>query len=369
MKERAKPGRPDFVLCIPVVILLGFGMVMVFSASGVQSRELYNDDGVIFMKQMVALAVGLVGLLVTLFFPHRIYAKKPVMLLAIAAVLFLLIGVIFQAEAKGAHRWYYLGRFGFQPSDLAKVVLIVYIAAVSTAFGSNANPGVWRRRLILILPVVAAFCGLILAQPDFGTTMILLFITSVMLFLAGIPKRTLILGAVLLLPIMAGLLVSKSYRLKRLTDFMFSEHYQNRQAKLAVGSGGMTGLGLGQGKQKLYYLPEPHTDFIFATLCEELGLLGALTVLGCYLFFLFRGVLVLRRVPTPYSQILGSGLLLLLSVQALINISITLNLFPNKGLTLPFMSAGGTSLIISLCMFGILMNISREQVVGNRVAQ
>ncbi len=362
-----KPRRPDFILCIPVVILLGFGMVMVYSASGVQSLEIYRDSGVIFFKQVVALALGVVALIAAVLTPHQVYRKKPLLWLAVAATLALLIGVIFQEEAKGAHRWYYIGRFGFQPSDLAKVVLIMFTAALSTAFSGERNP--WTRRLSLIVPILSAFCALILLQPDFGTTMIILAIVGVMLFLAGLPYRYLLFGALFALPLMAGVMVSESYRVKRLTDFIFTEHYQTRQAKLAIGSGGLTGVGLGNGKQKLHYLPEPHTDFIFATLSEEFGFVGAATVLACYLFFLFRGMIVLSRVESAYSRVLGSGFLTLLTIQALINISVTLNLFPNKGLTLPFMSAGGTSLAVSLAMFGVVLNISRWQVADNKAVR
>ena len=366
MKPKVKPRRPDVILSIPVVILLGFGMVMVYSASGVQSKEIYDDAGVFFFKQMVALIIGLGAMTAAIFVPHHTYRKRPFLFLAVTAVVLLLIGVIFQYEAKGAHRWYYIGRFGFQPSDLAKLVAIMCVAAYATAFSNEGRP--WKKRLIHILSIVGVFCALIMLQPDFGTTMVIISICGIMLFLAGIPMRILFFGGLLLLPIMAGLLATRSYRIKRITDFMFNEHYQTRQSKLAIGSGGLTGVGLAKGKQKLYYLPEPHTDFIFSTLCEEFGFLGALTVLACYMTLLFRGIFVLQRVESPYSRLLGAGLLLLLVTQALVNISITVNLFPNKGLTLPFMSAGGTSLILSLIMFGIILNISRWQVVENRVA-
>lgn len=359
-----KPRKPDFILSIPVIILLGFGLVMVYSASGVQSREIYNDASAIFFKQLVALGVGLVALTVTILVSHRIYRHPVVLLGALLLVVVLLAGVIFQVEAKGAHRWYYFGRFGFQPSGLAKVVMVLFVAAICSAFCED--PRRWKKRLIFTAPVVAVFCGLILAQPDFGTTMILLAIVGIMMFLAGMPLRYLVLGGLLILPLMGGLLATESYRIQRIRDFVFTEHYQTKQSKLAIGSGGLTGLGLAKGKQKLYFLPEPHTDFIFATLCEEFGFMGAATVLGCYLFFLIRGILVLKRVESRYSRILGAGLLVLLIMQALINISISLDLFPNKGLNLPFMSAGGTSLIMSLAMFGILLNISRWQVVDNR---
>ena len=361
-----KPKRPDFILSIPIVILLGFGMVMVYSASSAQSMELYHDETVIFFKQMVALCAGLAAMTVAIFIPHHIYRWRLVLFPMILLVIGLLIGVIFQIEAKGAHRWYYIGRFGFQPSSLAILVMVMFVASCVTGFVKKEKP--WKARLTLVAPVLVLFCGLILAQPDFGTTLILIGIVGVMLFLAGMPSRILVLGCLLLLPLLAGILATKQYRIQRIHDFIFKEHYQTRQAKLAIGSGGLTGVGLAMSKQKLHYLPEPHTDFIFATLCEELGFMGAITILACYLFFLIRGLHVLRRVESDYSRLLGGGLLLLTTIQALINISITVDIFPNKGLTLPFMSAGGTSLIMSLAMFGILLNISRYQVVQNRVA-
>lgn len=364
MNEQRKPGRPDFILFIPVVILVGLGLVMVHSASSVQSRELYNDSGFIFFKQLMALLGGLVGMVVTVMLPHHIYRRKAIMYLALSVVIGLLIAVTFQSAANGARRWFNLAGFGFQPSDLAKIVMILFIAAYSSAF--KDEPGAWLKRLKYIVPVLVVFCGLILAQPDFGTTMIILFIAGVMMFLGGLPIRFLVLGGCVLAPMIVGLVVTENYRMERLKSYFTKPHYQNEQARLAIGSGGLTGVGMGRGEQKLYYLPEPHTDFIFATLCEEFGLVGALALLSCYIFFLLRGMFVLRRVDNRYSRLLGAGLLLLLCIQAFINISIALGLFPNKGLTLPFISAGGTSLAMSLCMFGILLNISRYQVIENR---
>ena len=362
-----KPGRPDFILLIPVVILVGLGLVMVHSASSMQSRELYGDADFIFVKQLAALAAGVIGMLMMVLLPHHFFRRKSIMYLAVIAVAVLLIGVTFQFEANGARRWYNLAGFGFQPSDLAKIVMIMFIAAYATAFGTER--GAWLRRLGHIAPVLVIFSGLILAQPDFGTTMILLFIAGVMLFLAGLPFRFLILGGILATPIIIGLVITEDYRMARIMSYLNEEHYQNQQSRLAIGTGGLTGVGMGNSEQKLYYLPEAHTDFIFATLCEEFGLVGALALLGCYMFFLIRGVIVLCRIDNDYSRVLGAGFLSLLSMQAFINISIALGLFPNKGLTLPFISAGGTSLAMSLCMFGILLNISRYQETENRVVE
>lgn len=365
MKTNSTNRHPDFLLFIPIVMLVGIGMVMVYSASQRQSEELYDDSTVIFMKQVVALAIGAVGMAVCILIDHRIYRKKALLYCMIAAVTVLLIGTLFQDAANGARRWYYIGRFGFQPSDLAKLVIIMYVAAIATI---SKRVGDWMWRLLRIAPVIVVLCGLILSQPDFGTTMLILFIVTTMMFLSGIPFRILALGGMIMLPIVVGLVVTKSYRMQRIKSFMFEEHYQVRQAKLALGSGGLTGVGLAKSKQKLHFLPEPHTDFIFATLGEEFGLMGALAVIACYVTLLWRGLRVLGRVPERYSQVLGSGLLLLIIFQAFINISIALALFPNKGITLPFMSAGGTSLILSLCICGILLNISRFQVVENREA-
>ena len=368
MNAQRKPGRPDFILFMPVVILIGLGLVMVHSASSMQSRELYGDASFIFVKQLAALAAGLVGMTVMLFLPHQLFRRKSIMYLAVIAVGALLVGVIFQSEANGARRWYNIAGFGFQPSDLAEIVVVMFIAAYAT--GLEPGRGVWLRRMCHIAPVLIVFSALILMQPDFGTTMILLFIAGVMLFLAGLPMRFLILGGILVTPIVVGLVMTKDYRMARIKAYFTEEpHYQNKQSMLAIGSGGLTGVGMGNSEQKLYYLPEAHTDFIFATLCEEFGLVGALALLSCYMFFLLRGVVVLVRVENTYSRILGAGMLLLLCLQAFINVSIALGLFPNKGLTLPFISAGGTSLAMSLVVFGLLLNISRYQVTENRMVE
>lgn len=361
-----KPKKPDFILSIPVVILLGFGMVMVYSSSAHISNELYGDASRIFTKQLVALALGLPTLVACSFIPHDFYRRKSVMFLAVLAILALLCGVLFQSAAKGASRWYYFGGFGFQPSVLATLISIMFVAAYATAFDRSRD--VWIRRLKVIGPFLVITCGMILAQNDFGTTMIILVIAGMMLFLAGLPFRILALGGVILLPIMLGLILTKPYRIARIKSYLGEPHYQVQQSQIAIGSGGLTGVGLGQGKQKMAYLPEAHTDFIFANLGEEFGLLGCLSLLLCYVFFLMRGFFVLARVESSYSRILGSGFLLLITLQAMLNISVALGLFPNKGLTLPFVSAGGTSLIMSMAMFGIILNISRWQIQDNRVA-
>jgi cell division protein FtsW len=355
--------KPDWLLLVPVALLLALGLIMVYSASGAQSQDIYGDDSVIFMKQIYAFGAGIIAMMIGIFLPHNLYRHKFVLFPALFVVIGLLIAVNFQEATKGASRWFYIGSFGFQPSDLAKMVIIMYVAAFSTRLRDNIR---WVDRLKYIVPMLVVTCGLILVQPDFGTTMVILFIVGIMLFLAGLPMRFLILGGVLLAPIVIGLVVSQPYRIKRIMDFVHEEHYQNRQAKLAFGSGGFSGVGLGEGKQKLHYLPEPHTDFIFATLGEEFGFLGTFFAMVFYMAFFIRGIRVLCRIPVGFSRILGTGLLMLLTVQAFMNISIALGLFPNKGITLPFMSAGGTSLMLSLAMVGILLNVSRAQVVENR---
>ena len=356
----SKPKRPDFILSLPIVLLLGFGMIMVSTASAPQIRDL------IFNKQLVALALGLAGLIACTLISHQIFRKKPILFLGLAVVLFLLIGVLFQPAVKGAHRWYHLGSFGFQPSDLAKIVLIMFTAAVASGYRDHPRP--WRARLLMLVPVYVVICGLIFVQPDYGTTFIIVSIVGVMLFVAGLPWKMVFQSGLAVFVLMIGFLFTESYRIERLRQFFDDDpHYQNKQALLAIGSGGLTGMGIGQGKQKLGYLPEPHSDFIFAHLCEETGFLGAMTLLGCFLFLLLRGVVILQRVPDPFSQLLGAGLLLLLTGQAIANLSVNLGLLPNKGLPLPFISAGGTSLLLSLTMFGILLNISRYQKPENRV--
>ncbi|MCB1050144.1 MAG: cell division protein FtsW [Acidobacteria bacterium] len=364
------PRKPDFILCIPLVCLITLGLVMVRSASGFQSLALYKDPNAIFTKQLVALIVGLFGLLVLAKIPHDFYRRPAILYFAVIVVIGLLIGVKFQPVANGAQRWYYIGSFGFQPSDLAKVVLIIFTAAFSARVKGPQGPAFpWTQRLVPIIGLLTVFSILILWQPDFGTTVILIFIVGVMLFLGGLPFRFLALGGLLLLPLVIGLVVTEGYRMKRILDFSDKkEHYQITQSKIALGAGGLTGVGLGEGKQKLHYLPEAHTDFIFATIGEELGFIGSSFVLLMYLWFFSRGFVVMSRVESGYSQLLGMGLLVLLLTQALINISVTLDLFPNKGLTLPFLSAGGTSLMICLACCGILLNISRYQVGDNRMA-
>ncbi len=365
MNAQIKARKPDFLLCVPVVCLMFLGLIMVKSASGMQSLELFHDTDAIFNKQLIAAAIGVVGLMIAMNVNFRIYRHPILLYFAVACVLFLLVGVKFQPAANGAQRWFFINGFGFQPSDLAKIVLIMFVAAHAS---KGRQTGVaWKQRLIPIAVVLMTFTTLIMWQPDFGTTMILIFIVGVMLFLAGLPLAYFFLAGLLLCPIVVGLVMTEGYRMQRLVDFRADkDHYQTVQSKIAMGSGGLTGVGLGEGKQKLHFLPEPHTDFIFSTLGEELGLLGTGFVVAMFLVFLWRSVVVLSRVDSLHARLLGGGIVVLIMSQAFLNMSIALDLFPNKGLTLPFLSAGGTSLILCLCMCGVLLNISRFQELGNR---
>ncbi|MCB1042244.1 MAG: cell division protein FtsW [Acidobacteria bacterium] len=363
--KQARVRHPDFILCVPIVCLLALGLVMVRSASGIESLELFRNPDAIFNKQMVAAAIGMTALLILMHIRCDLYRHPVILYGAVLVVLALLVGVKFQPAANGAQRWYFIGGFGFQPSDVAKIVLMMFVAAHASKPKSQWVG--WKERLIPIALVLIAFTSLIMWQPDFGTTMILIFMVGVMLFLAGLPIGYFVLSGIFLLPIVAGLVMTEGYRMQRIMDFRADkDHYQTVQSKIALGSGGLTGVGLGEGKQKLHFLPEPHTDFIFSTLGEEMGFVGTTFVVAMFLLFLWRSAIVLSRVESAHAQLLGAGIVLLILTQAFLNISVSLDLFPNKGLTLPFMSAGGTSLILCLAMCGILLNISRLQVTDNR---
>lgn len=365
MSRKLKAHKPDFLLCVPIVCLLSLGLVMVKSASGIESLELFRDGDKIFNKQLIAAAVGLVALVIAMNVRCNLY-RNPILLYGfIFLVTALLIGVKFQPAANGAQRWYFVSGFGFQPSDLAKIALIMFIAAHASKPRSESIG--WKERLIPIAIVLVTFSSLIMWQPDFGTTMIMVFLAGVMLFLAGLPLGYFLLAGTLLCPIVVGLVVTEGYRMQRIVDFRADkDHYQTVQSKIALGSGGVTGVGLGEGKQKLHFLPEPHTDFIFSTLGEELGMVGTAFVVAMFLLFLWRSVVIISRVDSQHARLLGGGIVILILTQAFLNMSIALDLFPNKGLTLPFLSAGGTSLILNLAMCGIILNISRFQVLANR---
>jgi len=362
----AKKLASDKVLFTVVILLVGFGLVMVYSASAAVARgnsETGSGVNPFLVKQGLAAVIGLAAMLVAMHVDYRILKRPAVVYTLLAGAVVLLVAVLFQPVMNGTRRWFFLGPISVQPAELAKLALIPFVAYQLDRKLDRVN------RPELLVPVglaVGLITGLILMQPDFGTSVLLLVTIGTMLFTAGLAWRFVGLGASTALPALAFLIYSEGYRRERFLAFLDPEKdplgtgYQVLQSLIAVGAGGVLGVGLGNSGQKLFYLPQPHTDFIYAIVAEELGMLGALTVLGLFLVLLWRGLLAARHAPDAFGRFLGIGLTAVLVVQALINISVATALLPTKGIPLPFLSYGGSSLVVSMAASGVLLNLSEH---------
>ena len=352
----------DRGLIMTVLALLGFGLIMVFSASTVVSAELYGSQTSIFTRQLLFVLIGLVGLMVSMNIDYHFYQKGAViyslLLLSLALLLYLLVA----PESGGVQRWIRLGPANFQPSELAKLAVILltsfYLVTRKEEFHS------FRRGLLPYLAVVGAIVLLVLLEPDLGTAASIALTALFLLFLGGLRYRYLLGRVLAAVPVLYFLVVRVPYRLDRFLAFLYPDRdpygmgYQIRQSLIAVGSGGWSGLGYAQGKQKLSFLPEPHTDFIFAVVGEELGLLGCCTVVVLFGLFFWRAARISVRADSPFGTYLGLGIACMVILQAFVNMSMVVSLLPTKGLPLPFVSVGGSSMIMTMTAVGILLNIS-----------
>jgi cell division protein FtsW len=343
-----------------VVLLTLFGLMMVFSASAMVSMRASGTFTGYLAKQAIATLLGLGLLYATTRFDYRRLRHPLVVfgLLATCTVLLLLVLV------GGNQRWLNFGGFSFQPSELTKLALLIYLADLLVRKKDRLDEV--RPVLLRCLGLVIFFAGLIYLQPDFGTAASLLLITFCLFFIAGVPLRYLAGlaagGGVVLL----GLAVRADYRWRRLVAFLnpdadpLGQNFQVNQSLIAVGAGGVSGTGLGESSQKLFFLPAAHTDFIFAVIGEELGFLGCLALVVAFLILLWRGIRVALRAPDPFGTYLAAGITLSLVLQAFINMGVVLGLLPTKGLPLPFVSYGGSSLMISLLAAGLALNVSQH---------
>jgi len=295
---------------------------------------------------------------------YRTYRSHKLVWALFAVVVAMLVAVLFSREVNGTRRWFALGGFGIQPSELAKVVVILFTAMTLERRMHRVNELTYA--LLPIGIITAVLVGLILLEPDFGTAVTMLAVVGLMVFAAGLSYRYLFGAALLALPALYVILMSADYRRQRLLAFLnpwadpLGNGFQIIQSLIAVGTGGLRGKGLMAGVQKLFYLPEPHTDFIYAVISEELGLVGATVVLACFCVIAWRGMRAAMRAPDGFGAFLALGLTAMIVVQAFVNISVVLGLMPTKGIPLPLVSAGGSSLLINLLAIGVLLNISQH---------
>lgn len=362
----AKKLACDRVLFGTVAVAVGFGLVMVYSASAALARA--HADGrpgfnPYVAKQVLAAVLGLVAMGVAMHVDYRHLRRPAVAWTLVAGAVTLLVLVLYGPEINGTHRWFRLGPVSLQPSELAKLALVPFVAYQIERKPDRVNqPAV----LAPVLVVTGAMVGLIFLQPDFGTAVLLLVAVLLMLFLAGLAWRFLATAAGVALPLLALLVLTAEYRRRRLFAFLDPESdplgasFQAHQSLIAVGSGGLLGLGPGGSLQKLHYLPHPHSDYVFAIVAEELGLVGAAAVLGLFALILWRGVKAGAAAPDLFGRYLAWGLTGMLVIQALIHVSVCLALAPSKGIPLPFISYGGSSLVVSMAACGVLLNVSEH---------
>ncbi|MFQ5828252.1 MAG: putative lipid II flippase FtsW [Candidatus Methylomirabilia bacterium] len=356
---------PDLWLFGAVVALVSLGVIMVYSGSAIVAADRFGDPYFFLKKQLLWTMVGFACLWAALAVDYRQLEKIVVPLLALSLVLLVLVLVSpLGQEINGTRRWLRWGPISFQPAELAKLALVAYLAF----FLSRRSEGAvsFRAGLLPPLLVTGAMAGLVLLQPDLGSSLTLLTVMFALLFVAGARVRQMTLLAASALPLVVVAIASAPYRWKRIVSFLdpwadpLGSGFQMIQSYLALGSGGWFGRGLGASKQKLFYLPEPHTDFIFAIIGEELGFVGALGVVGLFAVLTWRGLRVGLRAPTPFGAYLALGLTLLLTCQTLVNLGVVTGLLPTKGLPLPFVSFGGSALVTTMVAAGLLLNVSQH---------
>jgi cell division protein FtsW len=360
----ARKLKSDKVLFLVTLFLVCSSVVMVYSASAVHALNWFNQPYFFLIKQAMWAALGLAAMTIAMRFDYRNYREPSFIWLSLAVAIVALIAVLFAPPIHGSRRWFDVGGLGVQPSELAKLSAIFFIAALLERRMNRIDDVPYA--LVPIGIVVGGLFGLILLEPDLGTAITLLLIAAAMVFAAGLSYRY-VAGVVLSgLPIVYFVLMSAPYRRRRLMAFWnpwndpLGDGYQVIQSLIAVGAGGLFGRGLMGGVQKLFYLPEPHTDFIYAVIGEELGLIGTTVVLACFVIIAWRGCHIAMHAPDRFGTFLAIGLTTMIAVQAFVNISVVLGLVPTKGIPLPFVSAGGSSMLISLLGMGILLNVSQH---------
>lgn len=347
-----------------VLLLVLFGLVMVFSASAVIAQAQYGSPYQFMLRQAAWALVGMIALVLLMRVDYRIYNNPRVVFSSVAVTMVLLVGVFAMHGMNGAHRWIRLVGTTLQPSELAKPVIVLFLAYFLQTRIHQMDD--WKGTILKAVSIPVMFSALIMKEPDLGTAMVCMAVTALMLYLAGARVKYFAIGAALASPVMYYMLFHVKFRRDRMLAFVNPEAdprgtgFHILQSLIAVGTGGFHGLGLMEGRQKLFYLPEVQTDFIFANICEELGLIGAVIVVALFVALAYRGLRAAYLSTDPFARFLAFGLTTAILIQAFFNISVVLALLPTKGIPLPFISSGGTSIFLTLASMGVLLNVTRE---------
>ncbi|HKM81335.1 MAG TPA: putative lipid II flippase FtsW [Candidatus Acidoferrum sp.] len=368
MARRSDTDRWLFGVTLVLCLL---GTVMIFSASAVTAQQQYGHSYFFVARQVVWLVFGLLGMFALMKLDYHRLREPAVVYSALCLVVVMLVGTFFLDKSHATHRWIRFGPLGIQPSELAKLAVILYLAWFLDLRRRTPTSLEFRKQDVLrtILPAVAPILvcvGLIVAQPDLGTSVDILLIMTAILFVAGLSWKWVAVGVGAALPVLFVLIYFVSYRLVRLLSFLHPDSdpqgagFQLLQSLIAVGSGGFTGVGLMESKQKLFYLPEAHTDFIYAVICEELGFIGAVVVITLFAVYAWRGLRAAFNAPDGFGSMLALGVTAMVLCQSLINFAVVLGMLPTKGIPLPFVSYGGSSLLVMLLATGVLLNVSQQ---------
>jgi len=365
MPRSVQPDRKLFIVTLALCLI---GVVMVFSASAMTASEQFGAGYIFLLRQLIYVVLGIAGMFWLMNMDYRRLRQPRVVFTGLALSFVMLVGVFFLDRSHQTHRWFRMGPFSFQPSEMAKLALIIFLAWFLELRRLPRNFGVnnWLHTLAPALGTTVVMAALVVKEPDMGTAFMIVLISMMMLFVAGLSFRY-IAGTVLAaIPTIYLLIVRVPYRLQRFEAFLHPEldpkgaGFQLLQSLISVGSGGMTGVGLMESRQKLFFLPEAHTDFIYAIIGEELGFIGAVVVLTLFAVYGWRGFVAAMKAGDDFGKFLGLGITTMVVGQALINLSVVLGMMPTKGIPLPFISYGGSSLFAMLLATGVLLNISQQ---------
>lgn len=360
----------DPIVLITTVLLIGIGIVMIYSSSAIIAMERYNDPYFFLKRQAIWVAMGSILMALILRLDYRIIRKLTYPAIFITVVLLILLLIPqFSREIGGARRWLHLGPISFQPSELAKSTLILYIAHSLVKNADKLQDFTFGYLPNLV--ILGLFFLLIFFQPDLGTALIILMVVFTLFFVAGVRFLYIFFSFLMIIPFLCVTVLGVTgvtYQKIRILAFLNPWHdplgsgFQIIQSFLALGRGNILGLGIGEGKQKLFYLPEPHTDFIFSVIGEELGFVGTVSVIILFAILIWRGVRISIRSQDLFGTYLSLGITMMIGIQAIINMGVAVGLLPTKGIPLPFISLGGSSLIVSMISIGMLLNISENVV-------
>lgn len=360
----ARFGNFNKTILLAVMLLVAIGLVMVTSSSSILAMKKYNNSLYFGTRQILWICMGLAAMFITMKVDFRKYTQLAVPLLAISLVSLILVMVI-GTEVNGAKRWIRIAGFSFQPSEFSKLVFVIFMAYTVTKKGEKIKDLVYGFTPPIM--VLGVFAVLLEFQHDLGSAVVLALITIITLFVGGARFKHISLLGLLALPILYKLITGSGYRLRRIMTFLdpwedpTGKGFQIVQSFIALGSGGPLGVGLGEGRQKLFYLPEAHTDFIFAVIGEELGFVGAITIITLFVILLWQGIQVALKTDDTFGRYLAVGITSMITLQAAMNLAVVSGLMPTKGLALPFISYGGSGLMVNLAAVGILLNISKHR--------